>query len=161
MKIIVLSDTHVPVAAADLPQAVYEAVKYADMIFHAGDLVETGILDKLRELKNVKAVFGNMDTKEIRAELKAKEVITVGKFRIGLIHGYGAPSELLATVRKEFDKVDAIVFGHSHVACNMKKDSVLYFNPGSPTDKIFASKNSYGILNVTDKEIRGEIIELQ
>ena len=111
-------------------------------------------------LKDVKAVVGNMDSREIKLELNPKEVITIGGLKIGLIHGYGAPSEILVTVRREFDKVDAIVFGHSHVATNMKKDGILYFNPGSPTDKIFATKNSYGILEVVDKKIEGKIIQL-
>ena len=138
----------------------YDEIKNVDMIFHAGDFIEMKFLDKLRALKELKAVAGNMDCKDIRKELNNKEIITIGKFKIGLIHGYGAPSEIMATVRREFDKVDVIVFGHSHSTTNVKKEGVLFFNPGSPTDKIFASKNSYGILKVTDKNIEGEIIEL-
>lgn len=160
MKILVISDTHIPVAAQELPQAIYDAIKDVDMIFHAGDFIDLSLLDKLRSLKNVKAVSGNMDSKEIRMQLSPKEVVAIGKFKIGIVHGYGAPSELLNTVRNEFDKIDCLVFGHSHAAMNMKKDGVLYFNPGSPTDKIFASVNSYGILEVTDKKIEGEIIEI-
>ena len=160
MRILVLSDTHIPVAAQDIPQQIYKEIENVDMIFHAGDFVEMGILDKLRSLKDVKAVCGNMDTKEMQRNLNSKEIIEIGKFKIGLIHGYGAPSEIIPTIRREFDKVDAIVFGHSHAPVNMRKDGVLYFNPGSPTDKIFAAKNTYGILEVTDKKIEGEIIEL-
>ena len=160
MRILVISDTHIPVAAQDLPQAVYDAVNGVDMILHAGDLIDVKFLDKLRSLKEVKAVRGNMDSQAVQMQLNPKEIITIGKFRIGLIHGYGAPSEIINTVRREFDKIDCLVFGHSHAAINMKKDGVLYFNPGSPTDRIFASKNSYGILEITDKKIEGEIIEL-
>lgn len=160
MKILVLSDTHIPIAAQDLPKAVYDAANNVDMIFHAGDFIEARLLDKLRSLKEVRAVYGNMDTQGIRAQLNPKEVITIGKLKIGLIHGYGAPSELLGSVRKEFEKIDCLVFGHSHIATNVRKDGILFFNPGSPTDKIFASKNSYGILEVTDKKIEGKIVEL-
>jgi len=102
-----------------------------------------------------------MDCKELCMTLNPKEIINIGKFKIGLIHGYGAPSEIMPTVRREFDKVDVLVFGHSHAAMNIKKDGILYFNPGSPTDKIFASKNSYGILEITDKGIEGNIIEIK
>ena len=101
-----------------------------------------------------------MDCIEIRKQLKPKETFTIGKFKIGLIHGYGAPSELLETVKSEFKGIDCLIFGHSHVAMNTKKEGVLYFNPGSPTDKIFAAKNSYGILEITDKKIEGRIIDL-
>ncbi len=160
MRILVLSDTHIPVAAQDLPGEIYKAIEGVDMIFHAGDIMDAGVLDKLRSLKETKAVCGNMDSKELCMTLNSKEIINIGKFKIGLMHGYGAPSEIMPTVRREFDKVDVLVFGHSHAAMNIKKDGVLYFNPGSPTDKIFASKNSYGILEVTDKTIEGTIIEI-
>lgn len=160
MRILVLSDTHIPVAASDLPKAVYDEIKNVEMIFHAGDFVESQLFDKLSALKEVKAVIGNMDPKDLRAKLKPKEIVTIGKKKIGLIHGYGPPSELMTRIRDEFDKIDCLVFGHSHTATNVVKDGVLYFNPGSPTDKIFATSNSYGILEVTDKKISGEIIQL-
>lgn len=161
MKILVLSDTHIPVAAQDLPEAIYKAIEGVDMIFHAGDLIEPAVLKKLKSLKDTRAVCGNMDSKELCMALNSKEIIDIGKFRIGLIHGYGAPSEIMPTVRREFDKIDVLVFGHSHASMNIKKDGVLYFNPGSPTDKIFAAKNSYGILEVTDKKVEGTIVEIQ
>jgi len=160
IKILVLSDTHVPIAAHDMPQVVYDEARGADMIIHAGDFIDISLLDKLRSIREVKAVYGNMDCIRIRKELKPKELFTVGRFKIGLIHGYGAPSELLEKVKGEFKGIDCLIFGHSHVATNIKKDGVLYFNPGSPTDKIFASKNSYGILEVTDKRIEGKIVDL-
>lgn len=160
MKILVLSDTHIPIAAHDLPKSIYQAADKADMIFHAGDFIEMRLLDRLRSIKEVRAVCGNMDSQEIRMQLNPKDIVTIGKLRIGLIHGYGSPGELTNSVRKEFEKVDCIVFGHSHVATNIRKDGILFFNPGSPTDKIFASKNSYGILDITDKKIEGSIIEI-
>jgi putative phosphoesterase len=160
-RILVLSDTHIPIAANDLPQVIYDEAHKADMIIHAGDFIDISLLEKLRSLnKVVVAVYGNMDCIRIRKELKAKEIFTVGKFRIGLIHGYGAHSELMETVKSEFKDVDCVIFGHSHVATNMKHAGVLYFNPGSATDKIFASKNSYGMLEITDKKIEGRIVEL-
>jgi hypothetical protein len=99
-----------------------------------------------------------MDSSAVRKRLKEKEIIAAGKFKIGLIHGYGAPKDLLQTVKGEFKNVDAIVFGHSHAAVNIKKDGMLYFNPGSPTDTIFAKANTYGILEVTEKGIEGTIV---
>lgn len=160
MKILVLSDTHIPRAAHDLPKKIYDEVANVDMIFHAGDFVEKELFDKLKSLKELKAVCGNMDTGVLRNTLNQKEMVHVGKFKIGLIHGYGPPKDMIETVKKEFAGVDAIVFGHSHAATNMVKDGILFFNPGSPTDKIFAQSNSYGILEVTDKKIEGRIIKL-
>ena len=160
MKILVLSDTHIPRVAPDLPEPVYAEIKGADMILHAGDFVDLDVLETLRKLKKVHAVYGNMDSPELRRTLKDKEIVSAGKFRIGLIHGYGAPKDLMETVKAEFANVDVIVFGHSHTAMNVVKDGILFFNPGSPTDKIFASANTYGILEVTDKKIEGRIVAI-
>ena len=159
-RILVLSDTHIPRTASDLPDKVYDEITNVDMVFHAGDFVEKEMLDKLMTLKATKAVCGNMDSTVLHHILNQKEVIQVENVRIGLIHGYGAPRDLVETVKSEFDKVDAIVFGHSHASMNITKDGILFFNPGSPTDKIFAASNSYGILEVDDKKITSHIIAL-
>ena len=160
MRILVLSDTHIPKAANDLPERIYDEIVNVDMIFHAGDFVEKEFFEKLKGLKEIRGVYGNMDSRDLRDILAQKEIIDIGRFRIGLIHGYGAPGSLIETVKNEFKKVDAIVFGHSHSATNIVKNGTLYFNPGSPTDKVFATQNSYGILEVTDKKIDGKIVEL-
>jgi putative phosphoesterase len=160
VRILVLSDTHIPRAAADMPKRVYDEIETCDMIFHAGDFVEKSLLDKLSALRETKAVYGNMDSGKLKEMLNPKEVIDVGRFSIGLIHGYGAPGELIETVASEFSSVNAIVFGHSHAATSIVKNGVLFFNPGSPTDRIFAAYNSYGILEVSEKKVEGKIIRL-
>jgi len=162
MRILVLSDTHMPRVAHELPPEILEEIGKSDMVLHAGDFVETEVLDTIRRLKKeFHAVYGNMDPPELRRQLKDKEIITVGKFKIGLTHGYGAPKDLIQTVGGEFKNVDAIVFGHSHAAVNIEKEGTLFFNPGSPTDTIFAKVNTYGILEVTDKGIKGTIVRLR
>lgn len=160
MRILVISDTHIPRAAHDLPEAVYKEIENVEMIVHAGDIVEKDLLEKLRSLRETKAVYGNMDSGALQHILKDKEVFQVGKFKIGLIHGYGAPANLIDTVAGEFKGIDAVIFGHSHEPVNMVRDGVLFFNPGSPTDKIFAKTNNYGIIEVTDKAIEGKIVRL-
>lgn len=159
-RILVLSDTHIPRVAHDLPKKVYDAIETVDLILHAGDFVEKDLLDKLMTLKDTRAVYGNMDGQNLHHLLKQKEIIKIGGFRIGLIHGYGAPRDLVETVAAQFKDVEAIVFGHSHAALNEMRSGVLFFNPGSPTDTIFASYNSFGILEVSDKGIRGEIVPI-
>lgn len=161
MRILVLSDTHIPRVAQDLPAKIYEEIKKADMVMHAGDFIDEEVLDNIKRVKKeVYAVYGNMDSLELKRRLKDKETITAGKFKIGLIHGYGAPKELIDTIRGDFGAVDAIVFGHSHLPVNIEKNGVLFFNPGSPTDTIFAKENTYGILEVTDRKIEGTIARL-
>lgn len=161
MKIGVLSDTHIPGTAKDLPKVIYDEFKEVDLIIHAGDFVEMEFLKKLSGFKKTIAVYGNLDSSEVVNSLKAKEVIEAGGFRIGLIHGWGAPDGLIERIGAEFkgERIDCIVFGHSHRPMNETKNGILFFNPGSPTDKIFAPYNSYGMLEITDK-IVGKIIKL-
>ncbi|HOW42719.1 MAG TPA: metallophosphoesterase family protein [Candidatus Omnitrophota bacterium] len=162
MKIGVLSDTHIPDRGKDLPRKVIEAFKGVDMIIHAGDLVDLSVVDALSKLcANVKAVSGNMDPGEIRQRFPAKLVIPVGKFKIGVMHGWGPPNKLEDVIEEAFrhDPVDVIIFGHSHQAIQKQKGKVLFFNPGSPTDTVFAPFNSCGILEINET-IEARLIKL-
>ena len=159
MRIFVISDTHIPRTSGDLLPRIYDEIKKCDMIFHAGDFVEKVFFDKLAKFKTTYAVFGNMDSVELKGMLSQKEVIEVGKFKIGLIHGWGPPDRIEENIKNEFGAIDAIVFGHTHTPTNEVKNGILFFNPGSPTDKAFAPYNSYGILEIDDK-ISGEIIKI-
>lgn len=162
MKIGVISDTHIPERAKELPRELLQAFRDVDMIIHAGDLADLKVLDELKKIcPNVKAVWGNMDPQEIRSKLPEKEIIKIGKHTIGLMHGWGAPNNLVGILKSSFkeDKVDLIIFGHSHRAMNQKLGGVLFFNPGSALDKIFSDHTSYGIIEIND-EIKARIIKI-
>ena len=160
MKIGVISDTHIPERALQIPKEIYLAFRDVELILHAGDLVKLDVLESLNKICPVKAVYGNMDPFEVRNKLKEKEIISVGKSKIGLIHGRGQPDKMLSFIKNSFDqKLDVIVFGHSHAPFNEKKDGVLFFNPGSPTDTIFSPYRSYGILEIND-DIKATIVRL-
>ena len=162
MRIIVISDTHIPDRAATLPVKLLDEIKKADMVIHAGDLVSLQVLKEIRSLcKNVKAVWGNMDPQEVRDALPQKEVFIAGNFKIGLYHGYGAPNNIFGVLNSEFknDKLDVIVFGHTHSVFNEKKGDVLFFNPGSLTDKLCDDCNTYGVIEIDDK-IQAKIIKV-
>ena len=160
MRIGVLSDTHIPLAAGRLPQKVMDGLTGVDLILHAGDIVEYSLIKTLETIARTEAVCGNMDSFGIRKILPDKKIVQAGNFSIGLIHGFGSPFNLTKRIRNQFhERVDAIVFGHSHSQMNKVIDGVLFFNPGSPTDKVFAKSNSYGILTVND-DIKGEIIKI-
>jgi putative phosphoesterase len=151
MRIGVLSDTHVR-SVTDVPQQILAALAEVDLIVHSGDFVAKGVLDGLKQLGEVRAVRGNMDSEELKRLLPEKDLLTIEGKRIGIIHGWGAPFGIEDRVRGKFDDVDIIIFGHSHHARNELKDGVLFFNPGRAQD-------SFGILTI-DEEARGEIIKL-
>ena len=159
MRIGVVSDTHMPRTASELPEKLREDFKKVDLILHAGDITSSEVLKALKEIAPIRAVYGNMDDPELQDSLPVKDIVKAGKFKIGLTHGFGPPFGLTERVGKEFEGVDAIVFGHSHSPINVVKKGVLFFNPGSPTDTIFTRQSSYGILEINNT-IKGEIIKL-
>ncbi len=159
MKVGVISDTHVPVIVKALPPVIFDIFKDVELILHAGDLVELSVLDELKAIAPVEAVAGNMDTIEIEKTLPAKKIIEIGKFRVGLIHGQGKVEGQMERIRKEFDVVDLIVFGHSHTPFWGRVGDMLFLNPGSPTDRRWAPYNSVAILEVGE-DLRAEIIRI-
>ena len=162
MKIGVISDTHLSDKTQELPEKILEDFKSVDMIIHAGDLIDLEVLEKLKAIcKNVKAVWGNMDPYEVKKKLPEKEFLKIGNYKIGVMHGYGHPDKLVGLLTSVFkdDNVDLIIFGHAHYSMNEKVGRILFFNPGSPTDKMFAPYNSYGIIEINDK-IEARIIIL-
>jgi uncharacterized protein len=161
MKIAVLSDTHIPANTNILPQNLLEALKGADLILHAGDFTEEFVLSELLKIAPVECVAGNMDSNAIRRKYPEKKILNIGNFKIGIIHGYGAPDNIINYVKEAFkdEQLDCIVYGHSHIPSIDYIDNVLYMCPGSPTDKVFAPYNSFGMLDMNEK-IHPEIIRL-
>lgn len=159
MRVGVLSDTHVPATARSLPPAVFELFKNVDLILHAGDILDLSVLDELRTIAPVEAVAGNMDDSEVHLTLPAKKIILLGAFKVGLIHGKFKIDVQREMIRKEFDDIDLIVYGHSHTPFWGKVLGVYFLNPGSPTDKRHAPYNSVAVLEVGD-ELKAEIIRI-
>jgi len=159
MKIGVIADTH----SLEIPREVREAFKGVDLIIHAGDFCSLEDVEVLKKIKELKAVHGNMDDPEVRMKFPPRQVIDCEGVKIGLTHGRGSSFQVLDFVRKEFenDKLDAVIFGHSHEPLNETIGGVLYFNPGSPNDKVHAPYNSYGILEIKDGKIKAKIARLK
>ena len=151
MKIGAISDTHAT-SLAEVPDRILRALAGVDLIIHTGDLVARDVLDGLKQLGEVKAVQGNMDSGELKQLLPEKEILEIEGRRIGIIHGWGSPYGIDNRVGGMFEDVDIIVYGHSHNPQNEVKKGILFFNPGQ-------AKNSFGILTI-GKEVRGEIINL-
>ena len=151
MRIGVISDTHLRFFE-EIPREVVKVFSNVDLIVHAGDFTALEVLEGLRQLSEVKAVRGNMDSAELRSLLSDKELFVVGDKKIGVTHGTGAPWGVEHRIRDMFDDVDVIIYGHTHGARNEKIRGTLFFNPGR-------GNRSFGILTIEDG-IKGEIIKL-
>jgi len=162
IKIGVISDTHLPSRSPILPPIILEKLQGVQMILHAGDWEELFFLPELEKIAPVYGVQGNMDSLEIKRKLPIKRFINVENIKIGLVHGSGSPFGIKERIKKEFigDNVNVIVFGHTHQSLIEWDEDILFFNPGSPTDKFFTTKNSIGILYIDKDKVWGEIIEL-
>ncbi len=161
MKIGVISDTHFVDLATGLvfmDALCHGPFADVELILHAGDIVHPDLLSCF-DAKPIVAVCGNCD--EPSALLPEKRVLEAGGFRIGLVHGWGGPAGIVANVLSRFegDKLDALVFGHSHYPLNRHNGDLLLFNPGSATDRRKAPYHSVGILEVNDS-ITGSIINI-
>ncbi|WP_132006036.1 metallophosphoesterase family protein [Mesobacillus foraminis] len=153
MKIIIVSDTHMPRRAKIMPQRLIEEAQSADLILHAGDWQTMEVYQEFKKLGKVIGVTGNVDTPELGRFLNSKEIIIAGGYRIGLVHGHGSGRSTEKRAKAAFsrDEVDCIIFGHSHIPLLKTEDGLLMFNPGSATDKRRQKQYSFGILRLGDK----------
>ena len=129
-KIGVLSDTH-----GLLDKRILEHFKEVDEIWHAGDIGSEEVLRRLREFKPTRAVFGNMDSGDVRYSLSEFYRFCVEDVNVLMTHIGGYPGHynpwLIPMFRKE--PPDLFVCGHSHIL-KVQYDNQFKFlmmNPGA------------------------------
>ena len=149
-----------PAKASQLPETLKLGLQRADIILHAGDWTSLDVLAQLSGYAPVYGIAGNNDGPEVVARFGYSRIVECGGKRIGLVHGHGRSG---TTERRAMDafkgqKVDAIVFGHSHVPLCREHNGILMFNPGSPTDKRRQPSYSYGVLQLSGGRLQGKIV---
>ncbi len=161
MEIAVISDTHMPRRGRRLPEGCIDRLRAADLIVHAGDLVELSVLGELQGYGRVVAVHGNVDDAAVRAALPAAATLEADGARIALVHDGGAPRGRLARLRARFPDADAVVFGHSHMPLQEGDEhGFQIFNPGSPTERRRAPARTMGIARARGGQVTFELVEL-
>lgn len=159
MKIGVISDTHLRGYDERLARILHEPFRDVDMIMHAGDLVDEAVLDIFAP-RDVRAVCGNMDPPSVRDILPEYLLLEIEGYKVALIHGWGSPFGIERRLLEKVGMVDCLIYGHTHQPMNEKRDGVLFFNPGSATDRRFANADTVGIITF-GAEITAEIITLE
>jgi len=135
--LLLISDTHLPVRAKKLPEPVWEAVERSDVVIHAGDWVNVGLLDEL-EARAVRLVgcWGNNDGPQLRARLPEVARVTLDGLSVAVVHETGPAKGREERCEKDYPGVDLLVFGHSHIPWDTTTPGGLrLLNPGSPTDR--------------------------
>ncbi|WP_284233957.1 metallophosphoesterase family protein [Arenivirga flava] len=135
-RLLLLADTHLPKRARRLPDEVWAAVDAADLVVHAGDWVETSLLDELEARAPVLGVWGNNDGSELRARLPEVARRTVEGVRMEVVHETGAAQGRERRCEAAHPDADVLVFGHSHIPWDtVSPGGLRLLNPGSPTDR--------------------------
>ena len=137
MRLLLISDTHVPRRARDLPAALWSAVDAADVVVHAGDWTDAALLDRLQaRAPRLIGVWGNNDGPELRARLPEVARAELAGVRLSVVHETGSAAGRERRCAAMFPDTDVLLFGHSHIPWDTTAESGLrLLNPGSPTDR--------------------------
>ena len=129
-RIGLLSDTH-----GYLDPRVLEHFAEVDEIWHAGDIGSAMVLQHLREFKPTRAVYGNMDSGDVRYSLSEFYRFRVEDVNVLLTHIGGYPGRYDPRARKLIDEYrpDIFICGHSHILKVVRdpKRDMLVINPGA------------------------------
>jgi putative phosphoesterase len=157
MRLVLTTDTHVPKRARDLPAPLWDAIDAADVVVHAGDWVDTAILDAF-EARSARliACYGNNDGPGLRARLPEIAYATIDGLRLAVVHETGPSAGRESRCAARFPDVDLLVFGHSHIPWDTTAASGLrLLNPGSPTDRRRQPFATYMTATVTAATLTG------
>jgi putative phosphoesterase len=155
MRVVVLADTHVRDSGSTaLPPRAWDELTSADVILHAGDVVEAGLLEQLRRLAPVHAVLGNNDG-ALAGVLPETLTLDIDGVAVAMIHDSGPRAGREGRLRRRFPASDVVVFGHSHIPWDETGlDGQLLFNPGSATQRRSQPHRTLGILELANGQVR-------
>lgn len=130
-RIGLLSDTH-----GQLDPQILAAFEECDEIWHAGDIGHISVCQQLAAHKPLRAVFGNIDGSDIRAEYPKDLHFTCEGLSIWITHIGGHPKRYAAGIRQKLQDLrpDIFVCGHSHILRVVRDpslSSLLHLNPGA------------------------------
>lgn len=129
-KILLLSDTH-----GHIDDQILKFVKQADEVWHAGDIGNLEVTDTIKKLKPLRAVYGNIDNKDARAEFPLDNRFQVEDVSVWMTHIGGYPNKYNQRVRAELNSNPPKLFicGHSHILKVQydQKLQLLHLNPGA------------------------------
>ncbi len=125
-----ISDTH-----SYLDEAVFTHFAACDEIWHAGDIGDPEVAIRLAAFKPFKAVFGNIDGRDIRAQYPEHLRFTIEGVDVWITHIGGYPGKYATAIKAEIlrNPPQLFIAGHSHILKVQydAKLSCLHLNPGA------------------------------
>ncbi len=134
MRILVLSDTHIPSIQSSLPQDIIDAIQRADMIFGLGDFTQEDTIHFLKGFSQpFYGVLGNMDAYELHDYLPVKRLLHLEGHLLYMIHGWGSRDGLEERIYHSLpaDKPSICFYGHSHCPTDKMIGDTRFINPGT------------------------------
>lgn len=160
MKIGLLSDTH-----SHLDERVFHHFKDCDEIWHAGDIGSIDVLQKLQQFKPTRAVFGNIDSAEIRRATAEDLWFSCENLNVWITHIGGYPPKYNRRTKEilKSKTPDLFICGHSHILKIIKDpvNNLLHINPGAAGVHGFHQIKTLIRFDVEDGKIKNlQVIEL-
>jgi putative phosphoesterase len=160
-KILLISDTH-----SYIDDRIIHYAKNADQVWHAGDIGNIKVIDCLKEVSKVKAVYGNIDNKIIRNEYPENLRFKCEEVDVWITHIGGYPNRYNQKIKNKINEnpPDLFICGHSHIlkVINDKKLNLLHINPGAIGKTGFHNVRTMVRFELSKKEIKNlEIIEFK
>jgi uncharacterized protein len=129
-RIGLISDTH-----GFLDETVFEHFKNCDEIWHAGDFGDEEVVRRLKERKELKGVYGNIDGNEVRTAYPEQLIFMCENVKVMMRHIGGYPPRYNPETKKELlhHQPQLFISGHSHILKIMYDDKIncLHMNPGA------------------------------
>ena len=148
-----ISDTH-----GLLRSSVHEALRGVGLILHAGDVGGEEILEELRIIAPVQAVYGNTDPVD-DPSLSQELIVRAGGIHIHVSHGHElgspTPERLLSAYSQE-----VLVYGHTHKQLVTRADGRLVVNPGAAGPRRFNLEPSVARLTINNGIAEVEIVPI-
>jgi uncharacterized protein len=161
MRIGLLSDTH-----GHLDPRVFTHFATCDEVWHAGDIGDGSIVSDLQKFPRFKAVFGNIDTKDIQRTYPEDLRFECEGLDILITHIAGSPPKYNPRMKKilAHKPPHILICGHSHIL-RVKRDpaynNMLYINPGAAGNHGFHTIKTIMRFEIKDGKIdHMEVIEL-
>src|SRR3954469_23750248 len=148
-----VSDTHGLVR-----DSVFTALAGVSQILHAGAVGGRDVLDAVRAIAPVQAVYGNVDA--LDGLLPAQIALEAGGLSIHVSHGHELGSPTPPRLLSRYS-ADILVFGHTHRAVVERQDGRLVVNPGAAGPKRFNLKPSVAILRIEKNTAKVQLVMLE
>lgn len=160
IKILLLSDTH-----SHIDDVILKYVNLADEVWHAGDIGNLDVTDKIKKIKPLRAVFGNIDDAEARKEFPLNNRFMCEDVDVWITHIGGYPDKYNVNIRDEIRKNPPKLFicGHSHILKVQfdKKLNLLHMNPGAAGKYGFHQMRTMLRFEIDNDKIQNlEVIEI-